>query len=498
MTRGRGARVLAWTLGISGALGCAFTLALTAGLGLFSAHALTYLTFIAAGLLGAVVAYREPRNGVGWLMCAASLAATLLYLPLDYGYAALVIEHGSWPLGDAALWLGTWTWAPIICLFFPLLTVRFPDGILPTRWRTVDWLAVIGTATAAAGVALAPKDVQVNFLAVPQTQLPVIASSWRNPLGGSLSAGSSSLVIYAGLVLVLLAYIASVASAIDRYRRARGDQRLQLKWFAYAGVLLVTAFLVEGAAVAIGVVPSADIEVVFHLSFFALPLAIAIAILRYHLYDIDLIINRSLVYGGMTAILGAVYAAVVTLLNRLFIAASGQKSDAAYVVTAFVVVVASSPVKDWLQRQVDRRIAHRSPSAVLDELTADVDAVVSVIDVHRIARRLLEDAVSAFDARGAALYLHPSNETPLYSLGRLNGEAIVEVALRYEDQHLGRLVLGSRRGDITYSQHDVAALQRSADSIAEALALAAHLGFRPLPRSRGQRETAMGGTRQDE
>lgn len=107
-------------------------------------------------------------------------------------------------------------------------------------------------------------------------------------------------------------------------------------------------------------------------------------------------------------------------------------------------------MKDWLQRQVDRRIAHRSPSAVLDEFRADVDAVVSVIDVHNIARRLMDDAVSASDARGAAIYLHPGNETPLYSRGRTNGEAGVEVALRYKDQHLRRLVLGSRRGDITY------------------------------------------------
>ena len=99
-------RTLAWALGLGGAIACALLVGWTVALGLFSPHALTYLTFIAAGLLGALIASREPRNGVGWLMCAASMAAILLYLPLDYGSTALVVEHGSWPLGGVALWLG--------------------------------------------------------------------------------------------------------------------------------------------------------------------------------------------------------------------------------------------------------------------------------------------------------------------------------------------------------------------------------------------------------
>jgi len=484
MSAGRGTRTLAWTLGLAGAGSCIFTIGLTFGLGLYSAHALTYLTFIAAGLLGALVVYREPLNGVGWLMCFASLAAVFLYLPLDYGYAAVVVEP-SLPLGGVALWLGAWAWVPVICLFLPLLTVRFPDGVVPSRWRIVDWLAGIGTAATAAGVAVGPAGVQVRFLPFTQAQLGLVVTSIRNPLGVSAPMDVADLVIDVGFALVLLAYLASVASVVDRFRHARGDQRPQLKWFAYAGVLIAAALIADGGAALIGIVPTADVEIPFHLSFFALPLAIGIAILRYRLYDIDLIINRSLVYGGMTAILAAAYTAGITLLQRLFVSVSGQRSDAAYVLTAFGIVVGFSPLKDWLQHQVDRRISHRSPSAVLDEFRANVEAVVSVIDVHRVACRLLDQALAAFDARGAALYLRSSDVPgPMYSRGQLNGSPGLEVPLRFEDRLLGRLILGTRRGDATYTVHDRQLLQASADSVGEALALAEHLGFRPLPKSR--------------
>lgn len=268
-------------------------------------------------------------------------------------------------------------------------------------------------------------------------------------------------------------------------RRAGSDERLQLKWFAYSSGLFAATLVYGAPAWNFFGQPLYLALTPLEFAGLTLPVAIAVAILRYRLYDIDLIINRTLVYGGLTAILGAVYAAVVTPLNRLFISASGQKSDAAYVVTAFVVVVASSPVKDWLQRQVDRRVRHRSPAAVLDEFRADVESVVSVIDVNKVACRLLDEAVIAFDARAAALYLTSNPASgPVYSHGRMNGEDAVEVLLRHEGRELGRLVLGGRRGQIGYSQADLRLLQRSADTVSEVLVLAAHLGHRQLTEAR--------------
>jgi hypothetical protein len=469
-------KTLAWALGLGGAIVCTIAVALTAAAGLWSAELLLYPTFIAFGVLGALVASRQPANSIGWLMCCASLLAVLLFVPLDYGYAAQVTHHGAWPLGGIALWFAGWGWIPLFGLFLPAVTVRFPDGLVPPRWRVVDWLALAGTVAAMGGVALAPRDVVVRALLLPQGRLGEVAPVIDSPLASAVPEALPLVLIFAGLGLILLAYVASVVAAIERFRHARGDERLQLTWFAYAGVLIAVASI-YGSVTTIAGGPAPVIgEVALHAAFFALPFAIAIAILRYRLYDIALIINRTLVYGGLTAIVAAFYAAVVALGNRFFISASGQKSDAAYFVVAFVVVVSAYPFKDWLQRQVDRRVPHRSPSAIIGEFSAEVEAVVSILDVKRVACRLLDQAVSAFDATGAALYLDGNVDSPAYSQGRADGAGALEVDLRHDGRQLGRLVLGGRRGDLAYTRADREALQRSADLVGEALALVVRLG----------------------
>lgn len=485
-------RVLAWTLGGGGALACALSFVLLFALGIYVPLGVINLSLIAGGLLGALIASRQPRNAVGWVMCAGAVAGSLLYLPFEYGYSALVVHHGAWPFGGIALWIATWAYAPSLGMFFTMLSIRFPDGRVRPGWRFVDWLAIAGTAAYVVGVALESPSVARGFIPVNEHTLFVtLGQVIQNPLGSPVPESLLSIARLIALALIVVAYFAAVASLIDRFRHSPSDQQAQIKWFAYSGVVMAAALLYglvsETLTVGVGFLANGmglgDALIPLTYAASTLPLAVAIAILRYRLYEIDLIINRTLVYGGLTAVLGAVYAAVITLLNRFFISASGQKSDAAYVVTAFVVVIASSPVKDWLQRQVDRRIRHSPPAAVLEQFRADVEAVVSVIDVHRVARRLVDEAIEAFDARGAALYLHSSDLQPMYSRGHLNGEAEVEIALHYEDRHFGRLVMGSRRGDISYTEHDRAALQRSADSVGEALALAARLGFQPLSRT---------------
>ncbi|HEV2475822.1 MAG TPA: hypothetical protein VGX22_04735 [Candidatus Dormibacteraeota bacterium] len=449
--------------------------------GFGDALVLTYVAAIMTGLLGVLVATREPRNSIGWLMCAASLATGLGHLPFDYGYTAQVVEHGSWPLGEAALWLSGWAWVPVLGLALPLISVRFPNGRVAPRWRLVDWLAIAGTGVYTFTLALTPVDTLARYVGSPASIAPYLHS----PLSVSLAEAPLSQIRVGGLALILLAYVASAASLASRFQRARGDERLQLKWLAYAEMLTAVTAAYAGLGVVVLHQPVEVAFVPFGFAVLTLPLAIGIAILRYRLYNIELIINRTLVYGSLTAILAAGYVAIITLLQRAFISASGQKSDTAVVMTAFVVVVAFSPVKDWLQRLVDRRLGRGSPTVVLDKFMTDVNTVISAMDVDRVACRLLDQAVIAFDARSATLYLQSGNASKaVHSSGRLNGDAGIEVPLRYEGKQLGRLLLGRRRGDLTYTERDRDVLQRSADTVGEALALAGQLGHRPSPKSR--------------
>lgn len=472
---------MAWALGLSGALACALTAGLTWALGLVdqvTPFVFGSLFGILMGVLGALVASREPRNSIGWLMCFTSFAACLVNLPTDYAYAALVVHTGSWPLGSPVLWFSTWSSVPIFGLLLPLILARFPDGHVRHRWRAAEWLAVLGTVPFILGVALPA----VNLpLFISARAVALLAPYAHNPIGISVGDGPLAYLWMAGLATILFAYIAAAGSLITRFRSATSDESTQLKWFAYAGTLIaatvvyaVAAWNFFGQSFGYALIP-------FVMALVTLPLAIGIAILRYRLYDIDLIINRTLVYGGMTAIVAAAYTASITLFQRLFISVSGQKSDAAYVLVAFVVVVGFSPLKDWLQRLVNRRMGTTKPTQALDQFRSRVDAVVSVLDVERIACGLLDQVIDAFDVRGGALFLQPGLDSgPIYSRGRLDGDAGIEIPLRYRGRQLGRLVLSARRGGIAYTRQDLDAVQRSADSVGEAMALSGQLGLRPL------------------
>jgi hypothetical protein len=444
---------------------------------------LDYVDGVMIALLGALIAARQPRNSIGWLMIIFACFASLYQVVAGYGYAALAVHHGAWPLGSLAAWLGAWIWAPAVG-FIALIAVRFPDGRKGRFSRFVDWIYVLGTALFAIPIALAKPSLELTASSLPSALLNQELPYFDDPMAVRLPDGAAPPLQVVGISLILLATTVAAVSLIMRYRAAKGDERLQIKWFAYAGALCAAAAVYGGLASTTFAVPLYLAFVPLQLVALTIPVTIGIAVLRYRLYEINLIINRTLVYGGMTAILAALYAAVVALLNRLFISLSGQTSEAAFFLTAFVVVAAASPVKDWVQRQVDRRVPHASPSSMLDRFRSNVDAVVSVMDVNRIAHQFLDQAFEAFDAQGAAVYLDSHGQSALlYSRGRVDDEVEIEVPLRYDGRQYGRLVLAHRRGDADYADQDRAALQKSADSVGEALALAAHLGFKPLAKA---------------
>ncbi len=253
---------------------------------------------LAFSVVGALIATRRPDNAVGWILCAAGLCFALASFAGEYSTHALVTEPGSLPGGDVMAWLGSWIWPPAIILVFTYLLLLFPDGRLPSRrWRPVAWLGAV---------------------AIVITVIPVAITAWpmRGPIltniGDDAPAGATDAfklafnIQVAGVLLMFVLGIASAASLVIRFRRASGDERAQLKWFAYAGAFLVAAIIANSPLFnefGGSVLPS--------IALLMVPVAVGIAILKYRLYDIDVVINKTVVVAVLAAFVTAVYLAIV-------------------------------------------------------------------------------------------------------------------------------------------------------------------------------------------
>ena len=209
---------------------------------------------------------------------------------------------------------------------------------------------------------------------------------------------------------------------------------------------------------------------VWFLSLAIIPVALTIAILRHRLYDIDVIINRALVYGALTAILAGLYSASISLFQKLFQAVTGEKSDAAIVLTTLVLASAFTPVRTRLQTTVDRRFKDvHDAQRRLDALAEEIRHGLWVLSPRQASRRLLDEAVAAFDAEGGAVYLRLRGRKRLaHSSGIWSGHPALVVPPAAGRKEYGRLALGPRKSDAGYTPEDAAILARSAEALASA------------------------------
>ena len=305
-------------------------------LGIDAVLALTFPT------VGAVIASRRPRNAVGWIFCVTGLCGGASIFSAQYAIYALVTNPGSLPVGVFAAWIGTWIWLPSVTLTITFLLLLFPHGrLLSPRWRPVAWLAAAVTIAGTALLAIVPWDL-LNP-GVP-AQNPVAVEDLRY-----LGIAPPVPIFVIGIPTMLL----SVASLVLRFRRSRGEERQQLKWFVYAGVLSVGAILL----------PSVASSLLQLLVLPLLPVAAGIAILRYRLYDIDVLINRTLVYGALTALLVAVYLGSIVVLQGLLRALTGQESQLAIVASTLAVAALFNPLRRRIQGFIDRRFYRRKYDA---------------------------------------------------------------------------------------------------------------------------------------
>ncbi len=316
------------------------------------AHTVTALTF---STIGAVVASRRPDNPIGWLFCAIGLLATIVLFSSEYAAYALLAQTDSLPGGLAMAWVRSWAWVLYLGLFV-LLFLVFPDGWPPTsalRWYTGLVLVVVAIGTVLAAFSPGPID--------------AIGGAVENPLGikSLWGIGTNSAVGPVESLLYALG-IPAASSLFTRMRRAKGVERQQLKWFAYA-----TLVLVGGVVLAFTISEATSTRWLGEIGFIltmvglaGLPMAVGMAVLRYRLYNIDLIINRTLVYGFLTALLALVYFGGIVVLQRLFILLTGEKSTLAVVASTLAIAALFNPLRRRIQSFVDRRFYRRKYDAV--------------------------------------------------------------------------------------------------------------------------------------
>jgi hypothetical protein len=299
------------------------------------------LAAIAFSTVGAVIAPRtRSDNPIGWLFCVGGLLFAVTHFNAEYAIYTLLAAPGSLLSGEAAAWLESWLWVPQLGSVL-LVILLFPDGRLPSRgWRWFAWLSVLLVLMGALLCALSPG--------------PVIA---LGPIHNPLAVEGLPNVYKSVERLVNTLIFVAVISLIMRLRRARELERQQIKWFVYATVLMISGgILTYPVSEAIGSMWLKWISFVpFIVGVMFIPVAMGIAILRYRLYDIDILINRTLVYGPLTVVLVALYFGGVVLLQNTFVALTGQESTLAVVASTLLIAALFNPLRSRIQSFIDRR-----------------------------------------------------------------------------------------------------------------------------------------------
>jgi hypothetical protein len=355
----RTATRMAWSLCVLSLVLTALSLLLLArsishpGVHVFDHWLDSTLAAIVFSTVGAVIAPRTPpHNPIGWLFCAVGLLFAVTHFSAEYAIYTLLAAPGSpLPGGEAAAWLTSWLWVPQLgsVVFVVLL---FPDSRLPSRgWRWFVWFSVLLVLMGAVLSALSPGPISVGLGPI------------RNPL--SVESLPSFIKVVERVVNTLL--FAAVISLFIRLRRARELERQQIKWFVYATALTICGgILTYPVSEAIGSQWLKWIGFVpFIVGVMAIPISMGIAILRYRLYEIDLIINRTLVYGALTALLVLVYFGGVAASEAIFRALTGQEQQPqlAIVVSTLVIAALFNPLRRRIQSFIDRRFYRRKYDA---------------------------------------------------------------------------------------------------------------------------------------
>ena len=407
----------------------------------------TALFSVTFGTLGAIVLARQPGNRIGWVFAVGAIESGVQIFATEYATYGLLIHPGSLPWAQLAAWSIAWVWLIGVILVGPVLFLVFPDGRTMTpRWRWVLRAAVTGGVLYGIQLAFRPGPLENAVYAV-------------NPFGLGPSDALASFG-QVGQILILGTLLAGIGSLVLRYRRAGPTGRLQLRWVAYAAMVLAISGPLGFSGQKYG-------EVAFIVNLTCIPVAAGIAVLRYRLYDIDLLINRTIVYGLLTAVLAGIYAGTVALLQRFFVVLTGGTSDAAIVLSTIVVVSVFTPFRARLQRVVDRRFREvRDPRAPLAEFVAAIETRIWRLDPEAALQHMADVTAAALGASSASI---TRGGEPVARVGVGDFEPAL-LATSGEGAARLAIAVGPRTEGAPFTERDRVAAQSAVAALADALA----------------------------
>jgi hypothetical protein len=342
----------------------------TTGLALYATISLIGIGYATAGLL---ILRQRPRHVVGWMLLATGPLIIAEFTAIAVGYGLFQRDH---PAAPWFILLSQYGWVPAFLLAGPILATYFPDGRLPNpRWRLFVRAVLAYMTLGFVAIALRPGSLD------PENGLP------PNPLGVEfIPRPILDIIEVSGGAVFLALLLMGVVAIVYRFRRARGEERQQLKWFAFAvivwGLVLPPSLFIE----------SNEYFIVAIATLLLVPASVVIAISRYRLYEIDTLINRTLVYVLLVGVVAGLYAASVALFQRVFVAATGDTSDAAAIISALLLAAVFTPIRKSIEAIVDRRFKPTpSDTAHAPASSAQWDDPAFEAAVERVVRRVLRE-----------------------------------------------------------------------------------------------------------
>jgi signal transduction histidine kinase len=349
--------------------------------------------FLTMAVVGAFIASRQPGNAVGWIFIAVPFIAAMSVAAWEYAIFALVGRPDPLPGALAAVWISEWPWALVLSLPFTYLLMLFPDGRLPSpRWRPFAW---------ATGVFIGFVTVAFAFDPIYHRRLGV-----GNPLGIEAFEPLVDFVEGPGFAGLFVAMFVSLASLVIRYRRSDRGRRQQIKWVAYAAAIASSAFALSSLSDVLGLESAWSRSILPLIAFVTIPVAVGVAILRFRLFDIDVVIRRTLVVGILAAFVTALYVGIVVGIGALV----GSRGNLLLsIVATALIALAFQPAREWARRFTNRLVYGKraTPYEVMSEFA---ERAAGTYSFDEVLPRMAEIVAAGTGARRAAVWLRVGGE----------------------------------------------------------------------------------------